>query len=433
MVPSASDHTIFAVDVEGFGDRRRTDPVLVAVRAAVHEVVLTAFEKAGVPWDRCFHEGCGDGLFVVIPSDVPKRLLGAPLPRELAAAVREHNGTCQENAHMRLRAAVHAGQVRRDAHGVAGTAVNLTFRLLNADPLRSALAQSPGVLALIASDWFFDDVIRHDPASDPGSYRRVRVSVKETKRWAWISCPDSPHPPTRARRKRVVQALVASVTLAGVVTAASGTLTSRDRSPEPPVAQAPPTTTTSTSPSGGPAEPEPEGEHTPDGDAHPTRAPAPGTTPGQGSTPGTPRPSSTPTGTPETQPSMSEQRSVTTYPVQEERTVQLSNTAGQESVEIDWWRQNHDRTGDLQVDTTGAFTTLGAELAVVDDSSETTRDQCMGVTTWSTRVDFAKLHVGSQLCARSVGGRYAMLRVTALPDSPGSGGRFVFYGRTWKL
>lgn len=113
--------------------------------------------------------------------------------------------------------------------------------------------------------------------------------------------------------------------------------------------------------------------------------------------------------------------------------MQLSTEPGQESVEIDWWRQNHDRTGDLQVDASGMFTTLGARLAVVADSPEPTRDQCRRIETWTTRVDFAELHVGSRLCARSVGGRYAVLQVNALPNSPASNGRLVFYGRTWEL
>jgi hypothetical protein len=431
MAPSASDHAILAVDVEGFGDRRRTDPVLVTVRAAVNQAVVTAFARAGIPWDRCYHEGCGDGLFVLIPSDVPKRLLGAPLPRELAAALREHNATCQTQARIRLRAAVHAGQVRHDAHGVAGTALNRTFRLLNAKALRSALAQSPGVLALIASDWFFDDVIRHDTASDPGAYRRVRVSVKETKGHAWVTRPDSPFPP--ARRRRVLQAAAAGVVLAGVVATvtASGMV-----APPPPdgddriVADAPPSTTTQQSPGSTP--PDPEGGNPPEDGAGPTTTPSPrspGTSTHQGTT--TPRPDPATTSEPQPPPS-SAQRSGGD-PVQEERSVQLSDKAGQESVEIDWWRQNHERGGDLQVDATGAVTTLGAKLVVVEDSLELTRDRCEQVTSWTTRVDFTQLHVGSQLCARSVGGRYAMLQVQALPDSPGSNGRFVFYGTTWKL
>ena len=52
--------------------------------------------------------------------------------------------------------------------------------------------RSTSTIALIASHWFFDEVIRHHPAGDPGSYRRVRVSVKQTKAIAWIRRPDAP-------------------------------------------------------------------------------------------------------------------------------------------------------------------------------------------------------------------------------------------------
>lgn len=430
MVPSASDHAILAVDIEGFGDRRRTDPVLVKVRAAVHQIVVTAFEAAGIPWDRCYHEGSGDGLFVVIPSDVPKRLLGAPLPRELAAALREHNATCQEQARIRLRVAVHAGQVRHDTHGVAGTALIATFRHLDAKAVRYALARSPGVLAMIASDWFFDDVIRHDTASDPGRYRQVRIRVKETKRQAWISCPDSPHPP--ARRQRVLPTVAAGLVLAAVVTtvAASGALTSQP----PDDHHTALSTTTAPSPgSTGSTPPDPAGGPQPPAESPgPTTTPSP-RSPGTSTNHGTTTPGPDPTTSKTPPPTSSAERSGGGYPVQEERSVQLSTEAGQESVEIDWWRQNHVRGGDLQVDATGVFTTLGAQLAVVEDLPEPTRDRCKQVTNWTTRVDFTQLTDDSQLCARSVGGRYAMLQVQALPDSPGSNGRFVFYGRTWKL
>lgn len=51
---------------------------------------------------------------------------------------------------------------------------------------------------------------------------------------------------------------------------------------------------------------------------------------------------------------------------------------------------------------------------------------------WVTRVEFSNLHVGSQLCARSRGGRYATIKITALPTSPASNGRLLFFGRTWQ-
>ena len=45
---------------------------------------------------------------------------------------------------------------------------------------------------MIASQWFFEEVIRHTPASQPDTYRQVRVLVKETDELAWITLPDSP-------------------------------------------------------------------------------------------------------------------------------------------------------------------------------------------------------------------------------------------------
>src|SRR5260370_33949439 len=90
--------------------------------------------------------------------------------------------------------AVHAGEVRYDHYGVAGAAINLAFRLVEAYPLKAALASSPGVLAVITSSWFFDEVVRHSPASHPDSYRPVRVAVKETSTVGWICLPGHPDP-----------------------------------------------------------------------------------------------------------------------------------------------------------------------------------------------------------------------------------------------
>jgi hypothetical protein len=47
------------------------------------------------------------------------------------------------------------GEVRYDRHGTTAAAVNVAFRLLDAPALKAALAASPGVLAVIASSWFF--------------------------------------------------------------------------------------------------------------------------------------------------------------------------------------------------------------------------------------------------------------------------------------
>jgi hypothetical protein len=64
---------------------------------------------------------------------------------------------------IRLRVAMHAGEVQYDEYGVTGTAVNHTFRLLEAERLKTALSTSTGIVGVIASSWFFEEVIRQDP------------------------------------------------------------------------------------------------------------------------------------------------------------------------------------------------------------------------------------------------------------------------------
>jgi hypothetical protein len=195
VLSPAVHRAIVCVDVEGFGDRRRTNPDQVAARDGLYCALSQAFARSGMHWEDCYHEDRGDGALILIPSDVPKSLLVTDVPRELAAALSEHNQAHDQPARIRLRMAVHAGEIHHDAHGVAGTAINVTFRLLEAAPLKRALAGSSGVLAVIASRWFFEEVIRHTPASGPASYRRVPIAVKETKDSAWICRPDDPYLP----------------------------------------------------------------------------------------------------------------------------------------------------------------------------------------------------------------------------------------------
>ncbi len=168
----AVHRTIVVVDVEGFGDQRRTNPHQVAVRDGLYRAMRDAFGRAEIPWDDCRHEDRGDGVFILVPAEVPKGLLAEPLPSALVTALRAHNGTHPGPERIRLRMALHAGEVHYDQHGVTAAAVNLAFRLLDAAALKAALASSPGVLAVIASSWFFEEVVRHSAAAAGLSARR---------------------------------------------------------------------------------------------------------------------------------------------------------------------------------------------------------------------------------------------------------------------
>ncbi|MFI5589231.1 hypothetical protein ACIA5G_29540 [Amycolatopsis sp. NPDC051758] len=190
----AEHRTIFAVDVEGYGDHRRTTPHRLALREGLYRALLRAFEDAGVPWRHCRREDCGDGVFVLAPAEIPKGPFVEFLPNALAVALHRHNLTHHPGARIRLRMALHAGEVAYDEHGVTAPAINQTFRLLDAAPLKDALKSSRGVLALITSAWFFDEVVRHSEGLDPRTFRPVPVAVKETRTTGWISLPDRPYP-----------------------------------------------------------------------------------------------------------------------------------------------------------------------------------------------------------------------------------------------
>jgi hypothetical protein len=184
----AVHRAIVVVDVEGFGDQLRTNPHQVALRDGLYRAMQDAFGRAGIPWDNCGHEDRGDGVFVLVPAEVPKALLAESLPPALVTALRAHNDGHPKPERIRLRMALHAGEVHYDQHGVTAVAVNLAFRLLDAGPLKAALASSSGVLAVIVSSWFFEEVVRHGDSA--AGYRPVEVAVKETTTTGWICLPD---------------------------------------------------------------------------------------------------------------------------------------------------------------------------------------------------------------------------------------------------
>ncbi|GAA1310670.1 hypothetical protein [Saccharothrix xinjiangensis] len=190
----AVHRTIVVVDVEGFGDPRRTLPHQMAVRAVLYRVVVEALGAAGVRWEDCHREDRGDGMFVLVPPEYAKAPLAEVLPGALARALREHNDTGPAAQRLRVRMAVHAGEVVFDRHGVTSTAVTTAFRLLDAPPVKKALADSPGLVVLVVSRWVFDEVVRHSAVLDPATFRPVPVAVKEVRDTAWIALPDRPYP-----------------------------------------------------------------------------------------------------------------------------------------------------------------------------------------------------------------------------------------------
>lgn len=171
---------MFAVDIPGFTDR--DEEIQLYLRSALYQMLNAAFTASAIPWDLCEHHDRGDGALIIVPSAIPAHNLISPLPGQLRNQLRTHNWIVREPARMQLRAAIHIGPVYRDDHGIAGQDVNMLCRLLDAQPLRRALADSGAELALIVSDSFYDTVIsRHPSLADPALFRPLRTLVKRTR------------------------------------------------------------------------------------------------------------------------------------------------------------------------------------------------------------------------------------------------------------
>jgi hypothetical protein len=183
--PPALHKAIVWVDIERFTDPSRVARARLAMREGLYGSLKRAFVESKIPWDKCYHEDRGDGAFILVHSDVPQARLIEPLPFELAAELGRHN-QAHAGSRIRLRIAMNAGYVRHDSEGVDGAPLDLTYRLLDAAELRTALRAAPGDLAFIASEEFYREVIRHRRGLDPSMYRKERVTNKQTECDAWI-------------------------------------------------------------------------------------------------------------------------------------------------------------------------------------------------------------------------------------------------------
>ncbi|WP_051772445.1 effector-associated domain 2-containing protein [Saccharothrix sp. NRRL B-16314] len=191
---SAGHHRSFVVfDVEGYGGHARTSRHRTTVRDGLYGVLMTAFADCDLPWDDKAVDDVGDSVMVLLPADTPKGVLVDRLPERLVAALREHNHVHSTGAQLRLRMAVHAGEVHYDERGKTSAEMIFTYRILDTTEAKQALRDSTATLVLVASDPFYRAVIHHQPAARPDAYRQVDANVKEVHARVWVRLVDG-HP-----------------------------------------------------------------------------------------------------------------------------------------------------------------------------------------------------------------------------------------------
>ncbi|KUJ66226.1 hypothetical protein ACZ90_39270 [Streptomyces albus subsp. albus] len=188
---------MLATDIERSAGRGNT--ALLRIREVLTTALRAAFEESGIDWEACLRTDLGDGLRVIAPSKVRKARLIHPLVHELAVRLRAHNRTAGAATRVRVRMALHAGELRVGPAGeVTGQPLEVLARMLDAAPSRSALAAAPESVttSLLVSQHFYEDTVQHGyPGIDPESFRKVRLHEKEHTADAWLHLPGHPAVP----------------------------------------------------------------------------------------------------------------------------------------------------------------------------------------------------------------------------------------------
>jgi hypothetical protein len=191
----AVHRTILVADIAHSTHPIRTNDDRLVIRAAMYSALAIALGRHDS--QRCRWEDRGDGVLILVPPEVPKARLVTGLHERLEAALAMHNVAMAERdgerasaTQVQLRLAMHAGEVTFDQHGVVGAAIDHTFRMVDAPPLKAALAGSLDSCVLMVSEWFYSDVVFHHLDARPDAYRHVGCEVKDTELSAWLRVPE---------------------------------------------------------------------------------------------------------------------------------------------------------------------------------------------------------------------------------------------------
>lgn len=212
MDGNALYHPMLVVDVERFGARSYDGQR--RLRERLYQVMRSSLNAVGISPEDVRQEDRGDGGFWILPVAVPKAVITGPFVHRLNEELRRHNERPERDVTglrvmMRLRVALHAGEVGEDTNGWVGPDLNTAFRLVNADAVRRALAEDEeAAFALIMSRHWYEAVRGHRIEElDLAAVRPAHVSSKEVEETAWVYVPGHavPREPSRRVRERLAE------------------------------------------------------------------------------------------------------------------------------------------------------------------------------------------------------------------------------------
>ena len=192
-----SYRVIVALDIEH--STSRPNPIKGELRNKTYELFEAALKNAGI--DSCHHDQFidrGDGILALIhPVDqAPKALLLNRVVPMLSQFLTDYNAGLPQHSQLqrqlRIRVVMHAGEVHYDANGCFGEALDVAFRLLDADRVKRVLREMADPLILVVSEDIHSSVVRHGyDGIDYGTFHQlVRVRVAGRRYPGWIHLPE---------------------------------------------------------------------------------------------------------------------------------------------------------------------------------------------------------------------------------------------------
>ncbi|MYT27558.1 MULTISPECIES: hypothetical protein [unclassified Streptomyces] len=194
MNPRYEYRALLACDIAGSAGRG--EQRLQKIRRVLRSALVDALGSADLDAPDFAYVDTGDGCQLVAPAALPKARLLFPLLPELGSRIREHNRHADADTWLRVRAAVHAGEIRLDPDGtVSGAPFEALARLLDSAPLRHAtLAGTSGTpVAAILSHHFYEETVGHGyEGLEADAFTAADVRAKEYAARAWLWYPGSP-------------------------------------------------------------------------------------------------------------------------------------------------------------------------------------------------------------------------------------------------
>jgi hypothetical protein len=192
--PRYEYRALLACDIAGSAGRG--EQRLQEIRRVLRSTLFDALSIADLDPRNFLYVDTGDGCQLVAPAALPKAGLLFPLLPELNSRIREHNRNTCADTRLRVRAAVHAGEIRLDPDGtVSGAPFEALARLLDSAPLRHATRAGTGgtPVAAILSHHFYEETVGHGyEGLDADAFTAADVRVKEYAANAWLWYPGSP-------------------------------------------------------------------------------------------------------------------------------------------------------------------------------------------------------------------------------------------------